>query len=121
MLVDAEREHLVDATEPETSRTTSHAHRRYPGSLAIQADPTYITNMKPIQVSFDEELLRELDATEEVRRDGRSAVLRRAVEEYLERRRRIEIRERYRQAYGDGEGLGVEFEGWEKQGTWPDE
>jgi len=35
--------------------------------------------MKVIQITFDERSLKELDATEEVRRDGRSAVLRRAV------------------------------------------
>jgi metal-responsive CopG/Arc/MetJ family transcriptional regulator len=77
--------------------------------------------MKPVQISFDEELLRDLDATPEVRRDGRSAVLRRLVREYLERRRRLEIRERYRAAYGEGEALGSDFEGWEGEGVWPEE
>lgn len=78
--------------------------------------------MKPIQVMFDEELLAELDATEEVRRDGRSAVLRRAVVQYLRKRRSAEIRDRYRAAYAsDDAGLGEEFAGWEDQGTWPDE
>ena len=41
--------------------------------------------MKPVQVLFDELLLKRLDADEEVRRDGRSAVLRRAAAEYLRR------------------------------------
>lgn len=77
--------------------------------------------MKPIQLMIDPELLADLDATEEVQRDGRSAVLRRAVSEYLERRRRHEVRERYRQAYGSGGGLGTEYDGWEGQGSWPDE
>jgi Arc/MetJ-type ribon-helix-helix transcriptional regulator len=79
------------------------------------------TNMKAIQVSFDEELLKELDATEEARRDGRSAVLRRAVREYLRSKRRHTIAERYRRAYGSDPGLGDEFAGWENQGQWPDE
>jgi metal-responsive CopG/Arc/MetJ family transcriptional regulator len=35
--------------------------------------------MKAIQVTFDERLLCQFDADDEVRRDGRSAVLRRAV------------------------------------------
>jgi predicted transcriptional regulator len=83
--------------------------------------PTYIANMKPVQISFDEDLLRRLDATPEVQRDGRSAVLRRAVAEYLDRRRRLEIRERYREAYGEGEGLGAAYSGWEEEGAWPDE
>ena len=58
---------------------------------------------------------------EEVRRDGRSAVLRRAIRDYLKRRRRQAIERQYREAYADGQGLGDEFEGWEKQGEWPPE
>lgn len=78
--------------------------------------------MKPIQVMFDELLLQELDATEEVKREGRSAVLRRAVADYLLRRRRKEIREGYRRAYEASEsGLGPEFAGWEEEGVWPAE
>jgi metal-responsive CopG/Arc/MetJ family transcriptional regulator len=77
--------------------------------------------MKPIQVMFDERLLAQLDATEEVKQRGRSAVLRRAVEDYLRRRRRWTIAERYRQAYGCDAGLGEEYSGWEEQGEWPAE
>ncbi len=76
--------------------------------------------MKAIQVTFDERLLEELDATDEVRREGRSAVLRKAVAEYLKRRRRHAVSEGYRRAYGSDEGLGEEFESWEDQGEWPD-
>ena len=75
--------------------------------------------MKAIQITFDERLLARLDATEEVQRDGRSAVMRRAVEEYLRRRRRHTIAERYKSAYGTGAPLGDGFEGWEDQGDWP--
>jgi len=77
--------------------------------------------MKAVQVMLDEELLERLDADREVQSEGRSAVLRRAALAYLERRRRQEIAERYRQAYSDGQGLGEEFEGWENQGEWPPE
>jgi metal-responsive CopG/Arc/MetJ family transcriptional regulator len=77
--------------------------------------------MKPIQLMIDPVLLADLDATEEVRREGRSAVLRRAVSEYLERRRRYEVRDRYREAYGSRPGLGTEYEGWQDQGSWPEE
>jgi metal-responsive CopG/Arc/MetJ family transcriptional regulator len=76
--------------------------------------------MKAIQITFDEALLAELDAIEEVRRDGRSAVLRRATAEYLARRRRQEISESYARAYHDGAGLGDELAGWEDQGQWPE-
>jgi len=75
--------------------------------------------MKPVQVMFDEALLARLDASSEVKRDGRSAVLRRAVAEYLRRRRREDIAESYRHAYGKDRGLGKEWTGWEEQGSWP--
>ena len=77
--------------------------------------------MKAVQVSFDEKLLAQLDASEEVRRDGRSAVLRRAAAQYLDRRREEAIARQYRQAYGGETGLGEEFAGWEEQGQWPPE
>lgn len=75
--------------------------------------------MKAIQITFTEGLLAELDASEEVRREGRSAVLRRAAAEYLARRRRDHIAESYARAYGDEAGLGEDFAGWEDQGQWP--
>ena len=77
--------------------------------------------MKAIQVMLDERLLEKLDATEEVQKEGRSAVLRRAVEGYLRQRTRASIATQYRKAYRGGEGLGREFAGWEEQGAWPDE
>ncbi len=77
--------------------------------------------MKTIQITIDEPLLTRLDASEEVRRTGRSAVLRRALSDYLDRQRRAAIAKQYRQAYGADPGLGGEFEGWEDQGAWPTE
>ena len=79
-----------------------------------------IITMKAIQITFDESLLEELDATEEVHRHGRSAVFRRAIAEYLGRKRRYAIAERYKTAYGGGDGLGAEFEGWTDQGPGTD-
>ncbi|HXB55362.1 MAG TPA: CopG family transcriptional regulator [Vicinamibacteria bacterium] len=75
--------------------------------------------MKPIQVLFDEPLLRRLDSDGEVRKFGRSAVLRRAATEYLKRSRAKRIAETYRRAYGEGGGLGSDFAGWEDEGSWP--
>ena len=73
--------------------------------------------MKPVQVLFDEPLLRRLDADTEVRHMGRSAVLRRAAAEYLRRSRKRRIAEAYRRAYGSNAGLGEEFAGWENEGV----
>ena len=77
--------------------------------------------MKAIQVTLDEDLLARLDGDAEVRRDGRSAVLRRAADLYLRQRRAGAIAAAYRRAYGDGGGLGKDFEGWGEQSAWPDE
>jgi metal-responsive CopG/Arc/MetJ family transcriptional regulator len=77
--------------------------------------------MKAIQVMFDEDLLAQLDADEEVKEKGRSAVLRRATAAYLERRRRALIADGYKNAYAGQEGVGEDFEGWEEVGEWPSE
>ena len=77
--------------------------------------------MKTIQITIDEKLLAKLDAAEEVRQMGRSAVLRRAVSEYLGRQRRADITNRYRQAYGSRTGLGNEFDGWDDEAAWANE
>lgn len=77
--------------------------------------------MKAIQITVDEDLLRRLDEDEEVQRKGRSAFLRKAAVEYLERKRRQAIAEAYESAYGDDGMSEDELEGWEQEGTWPDD
>ncbi len=75
--------------------------------------------MKAVQILLDDDLLTQLDADEEVRRLGRSAVLRRAAAEYLRQRRVRRIAEAYQKAYGGRPGLGSDFAGWEHEGAWP--
>jgi len=72
--------------------------------------------VKVIRVTLDERLLARLDADEEVKRDGRSAVMRRAVFEYLRRKRRSAVAETYRRAYGKRKD--TELEGWADEGVW---
>jgi metal-responsive CopG/Arc/MetJ family transcriptional regulator len=74
--------------------------------------------MKAVQITLDERLLAELDADDEVKRDGRSAVLRRAATEYLRRKRSKSIEEAYRRGYGSGVD---DLSGWPDQGVWPEE
>lgn len=76
--------------------------------------------MKSIQVMFDESLLERLDADEEVRRDGRSAVLRRAAAAYLKATRARATTDAYRRAYGKQLGSRDELAGWADEGTWPE-
>lgn len=73
--------------------------------------------MKSIRVMFDGELLARLDASEEVRREGRSAVLRRAAAEFLQRRQREMIDEQYRKAYAAAPDGGEELAGWGEEGS----
>ena len=73
-----------------------------------------------IQITIDEPLLRKLDADPEVKREGRSVVIRRAAAEYLRRRRRSEIADAYRRGYGKKPPGTDEF-GPFVEGSWPDE
>ena len=91
--------------------------RRWPEGLVSWR---HNANMKPIQVRFDEALLKRLDSDAEVRKVGRSAVLRRAAAEYLRRSRAKRIADAYRRAYQGSPGLGHEFAGWEDEGSWPE-
>ena len=75
--------------------------------------------MKAIQVTLDEDLLSRLDRDDEVRRDGRSAVLRRAADLYLRQRRRRVISEQYQAAYGGQSNTTDELKGWSDEGVWP--
>lgn len=77
--------------------------------------------MKAIQVMFDEKLLARLDAADEVQREGRPAVLRKAAEVFLRDRRRRSIAEGYRRG-GDpqvgrqGERAPLPVQGFRGQG-----
>ncbi len=53
-----------------------------------------------VQISIDEDLLREVDRRPETRTKGRSAVIRRALRVYLALDRRREIDAAYARGYG---------------------
>lgn len=74
--------------------------------------------MKAIQITVDERLLARLDADPEVKRSGRSAVFRRAVEVYLRERRKRRIADAYKKGYARGSAVEDEFEAWPEEGVW---
>lgn len=76
--------------------------------------------MKAIQITFDERLLERLDSDEKVKKAGRSAVIRRAVADYLRKKRRTTIAEAYRRAYGKRLAES-DLSGWAEEGVWLDE
>ncbi len=75
--------------------------------------------MKAIQITVDDRLLARLDRDPEVKRLGRSAVFRRAVEVYLRDRRKTAIADAYRQAYGR-RGAPRDLDAWTEEGAWPE-
>jgi metal-responsive CopG/Arc/MetJ family transcriptional regulator len=54
---------------------------------------------RSVQISLDEDLLREVDRRPETKRDGRSAVIKRALQLYLDRKQSETIDESYARAY----------------------
>ena len=68
--------------------------------------------MKAIQIAFDND--------EEVKREGRSAVIRRTGADSLRKKRRATIAAVYRRAYGK-QPAESDLSGWANEGVWPDE
>ena len=77
--------------------------------------------MKAIQVTFEEELLEQLDRRPEVRERGRSAVLREVTAAYLAEKRSEDIARLYREAYTKFPQTDEELEGWEGVQAWPED
>jgi metal-responsive CopG/Arc/MetJ family transcriptional regulator len=75
-----------------------------------------------VQFTIDEQLLDRIDRDPEVERDGRSAFLRRAAEQYLKRQAAARLREQYRRAYGKKKPFPDDYGPWPpKDLTWPEE
>ena len=77
--------------------------------------------MEVVQITFDEYLLAELDETgDDVREEGRSAMVRQLTGDFRRQRREREIDAQYERAYaGVEDPLGKDFEGWDEEGVWP--
>ncbi len=74
--------------------------------------------MKAIQITVDDPLLARIDRDPDVKRLGRSAVIRRAIDAYLRLRQKNAVADAYRRAYGGKEPR--ELEGWVDEGAWPE-
>ena len=73
-----------------------------------------------IQVSIPRELLREIDGRAETKRVGRSAIIRRALELYLQQVKNQEIDRAYDRAYaGRAEAVDDDFRPLMKRQSWP--
>lgn len=77
---------------------------------------------RSVQISLDEELLRRVDRLPEARRGGRSKMIASALRLYLEARRRRDIDEAIRDAYGrESRAMLREVEQLMERQAWPDE
>lgn len=72
-------------------------------------------------MTIDEALLRRVDADPEVRKRGRSAFLRRLIEDYLARGREQAIRDAYRRGYGKKPPAADEFSVAREAQAWPED
>jgi hypothetical protein len=54
-------------------------------------------------------------------RKGWLAALRERLARYYWKKPEGALEGRYRAGYAEGDALGPEFEGWEREGVWPDE
>ena len=77
---------------------------------------------RSVQVSIDEDLLREIDRHRVARAEGRSALVRRAVQLYFELERRREIDRAYAKGYGGkADEVWDEFSELLSEQRWPSE
>ncbi|MDE2991006.1 MAG: hypothetical protein OXU21_08070 [Chloroflexota bacterium] len=75
--------------------------------------------LKSVHVTFDEALLKRLDAHPEVRQRGlRAAVLGEAAAAYLARKDAEDIAHRYRVGYSDAAGIDADLDGWPGECAW---
>jgi metal-responsive CopG/Arc/MetJ family transcriptional regulator len=77
---------------------------------------------KNVQISIDEELLREVDRQPEAKRNGRSAYIRNALRSYMNRQRELAIDAAYEAAYRRSSNeVYEEFKNLLGSQAWPEE
>jgi metal-responsive CopG/Arc/MetJ family transcriptional regulator len=77
--------------------------------------------MQTIQVVLGDKLLKAADQAARKQKVNRSALIRRALQEHLERQRLSELEERDRRGYEARPQRINEFRVWENAAEWPDD
>ncbi|MBN2494920.1 MAG: ribbon-helix-helix protein, CopG family [Deltaproteobacteria bacterium] len=76
--------------------------------------------MRTIEITLDEDLLREIDRVAEQLRTSRSAFTRKALREALARHRSKELEIEHRRGYERQPVSADEFSAWESEHAWGD-
>lgn len=76
--------------------------------------------MRTIQITIDEALLAALEEDEQVKKEGRSSVIRMVLREWLKRRTEEMIRDAYRRAYSEQPVAADEFFVDQEGTAWPE-
>ncbi|MCC6491352.1 MAG: ribbon-helix-helix protein, CopG family [Candidatus Hydrogenedentes bacterium] len=76
--------------------------------------------MRTVQMTFDDDLVKELDRVSKRLRTTRSAFLRKALREALARYRDAELESKHRQGYEQHPVAAGEFSVWEDEQAWGD-
>jgi metal-responsive CopG/Arc/MetJ family transcriptional regulator len=76
--------------------------------------------METIQVVLDSKLLKAADVAAKRQKLNRSALIRKALQEHLDRLRELELERRDRQGYLAKPQREEEFRVWEDSAAWPE-
>lgn len=77
--------------------------------------------MRTVQLTIDEELLKEVDAAASRAKTTRSAFARRAFRSALDRLNEAALERKHREGYRRKPVLAKEFQPWEGQQAWGDD
>ena len=77
--------------------------------------------METIQVVLDTKLLKAADATAKRQKVNRSALIRQALQEHLQRLRVLDLEEHDRRGYQAQPQRIEEYRPWEEAAAWPEE
>jgi len=77
-------------------------------------------DMKTIQMTIDEDLLKKVDEIIKQKKITRSAFIRESIVYYLKRKKILEMEKKHREGYKKKPVLQDEFQDWEDEQVWGD-